>query len=95
LLSHFRSTPLSLRFHYCSELTISPKSVDTGTDVLMQAVIRSEFRGRTVIAIAHRLDTIMDFDRVVVMDQGQIVEVGPPAVLREKENSYFRTLWKN
>lgn len=56
-------------------------SVDKDTDALMQRLIRSEFEGCTVIAVAHRLETVLDFDRIVVMDEGRVVEVGSPAVL--------------
>lgn len=67
-------------------------SVDAHTDALMQRVLRSAFADRTIIAVAHRLDTILDFDRVVVMDKGRIVEVGPPSVLMKKEGGLFRVL---
>lgn len=58
----------------------------------MQRIVRTAFADRTIIAIAHRLDTILDFDRVVVMDSGKIVEVGPPAVLMQTEGSLFKGL---
>ncbi|KAF9878386.1 hypothetical protein CkaCkLH20_03878 [Colletotrichum karsti] len=51
-------------------------SVDQHTADMMKRVIRDEFKGVTVIAVAHQLDTIVDFDVVVVMDAGRIVEVG-------------------
>ncbi len=47
----------------------------------MQKVIRSEFPAHTIIAVAHRLDTILDFDRVLVMENGVIVEMGNPQEL--------------
>jgi ABC-type multidrug transport system fused ATPase/permease subunit len=53
-------------------------NVDIHTDKVMQEIIRREFRAYTVIAIAHRLETIMDFDRVLIMDAGEIVKSGPP-----------------
>ncbi|KAL1599876.1 hypothetical protein SLS60_007681 [Paraconiothyrium brasiliense] len=67
-------------------------SVDAHTDALMQRILRTAFADRTIIAIAHRLDTILDFDRVVVMDAGSIVEVGVPAALLKTEGSLFRVL---
>ncbi|KAF2450312.1 P-loop containing nucleoside triphosphate hydrolase protein [Karstenula rhodostoma CBS 690.94] len=67
-------------------------SVDAHTDALMQRILRTAFADRTIIAIAHRLDTILDFDRVVVMDAGRIVEVGLPGELLETEGSLFRAL---
>jgi ATP-binding cassette subfamily C (CFTR/MRP) protein 1 len=53
-------------------------SVDGVTDALIQKVIRDEFEGYTIIAIAHRLDTVMDFDRAIIMEEGRIKEVGDP-----------------
>jgi ATP-binding cassette, subfamily C (CFTR/MRP), member 1 len=53
-------------------------SVDLETDELMQRVIRQEFAGCTIIAVAHRLRTIMDFDIVVVMERGEIGRTGKP-----------------
>ncbi|KAN0096080.1 putative ATP-binding cassette transporter [Hyaloscypha variabilis] len=67
-------------------------SVDLETDKLMQRVVKEEFRGATVVCIAHRLQTIVDFDRVVVMTYGEVVEVGEPRELLGKE-SWFRELW--
>ncbi|KAL5433031.1 hypothetical protein PMIN06_011810 [Paraphaeosphaeria minitans] len=67
-------------------------SVDAHTDALMQRILRTIFADKTIIAIAHRLDTILDFDRVVVMDAGRIAEVGMPGRLLETEGSMFRAL---
>ncbi|KAK0609633.1 Metal resistance protein YCF1 [Lasiodiplodia hormozganensis] len=67
-------------------------SVDAATDALMQEILRSAFADRTVVAIAHRLNTILDFDRVVVMERGEIVEVGPPRTLLNTQGSMFRAL---
>ncbi|KAJ2445247.1 ATP-binding cassette glutathione S-conjugate transporter ycf1 [Coemansia sp. RSA 2424] len=55
--------------------------VDLETDRKMQALIRSEFSECTVLTIAHRLDTIMSSDRIIVMEKGEIVEIGPPQEL--------------
>ena len=44
----------------------------------MQQMIRTVFEGRTVLTIAHRLDTIIDYDRVVVIDKGHVQEYGTP-----------------
>ena len=62
-------------------------SVDANTDALMQRVLRTAFKGRTIIAVAHRLDTILDFDRVVVMEAGRIAEVGVPGELLQTDRS--------
>ena len=56
-------------------------AVDPHTDTLIQGVIRNHFQHCTVIAIAHRLNTILDFDRVLVVDKGAIVEFDSPETL--------------
>ncbi|EPS38832.1 hypothetical protein H072_7417 [Dactylellina haptotyla CBS 200.50] len=63
-------------------------SVDKDTDEMMQKIIREEMKDRTVIAVAHRLQTIMDFDKVVVMEGGQVVEVGKPKVLLARDSKF-------
>lgn len=67
-------------------------SVDTQTDTLMQDLIRKEFEGCTVIAVAHRLTTIADFDRVAVLDKGNLIEFDTPKALLRREGSAFKTL---
>ncbi|KAI9745821.1 MAG: hypothetical protein M1818_000502 [Claussenomyces sp. TS43310] len=67
-------------------------SVDTKTDEVMQSLIRSEFKNHTVIAIAHRLDTILDFDQVLVVNKGRIIERGNPKELLSGPSS-FRDLY--
>ncbi|OBT64152.1 hypothetical protein VE03_06254 [Pseudogymnoascus sp. 23342-1-I1] len=70
-------------------------SMDSETDKLMQQVLRKEFEGRTIIAIAHKLHTVLDFDRVMLLEKGRIVETGNPQELLEKETSAFRALYKS
>jgi ATP-binding cassette subfamily C (CFTR/MRP) protein 4 len=48
---------------------------------MIQSTIREEFQDCTVLTIAHRLETIADYDLVIVMDGGEIAEMGPPHVL--------------
>ena len=69
-------------------------SVDSQTDAQMQEVIRSEFKGRTIIMIAHRLSTLLDFDRIAVLDAGSLVEVGTPDDLLADEDSAFSRLYR-
>lgn len=66
-------------------------SVDYDTDLLIQKAIRSEF-DCTVLTIAHRLHTILDSDRIVVLSDGQLVENGPPEELLAKEGGIFRDM---
>ncbi|KAG6354150.1 hypothetical protein INS49_004754 [Diaporthe citri] len=67
-------------------------SVDHETERLMQDIIKKEFKDYTIIAVSHRLDMIMDFDRVVVMDTGEVVEVGNPMELAGETESRFGDL---
>jgi len=67
-------------------------SVDAATDKVMQSVVREEFAGYTVLTIAHRLDTVMGSDLVLVMDGGRLVEVGKPGDLAGKKGGRFREL---
>lgn len=75
-------------------------SVDMETDQLIQRSIREEFGGRcTLVVIAHRLSTIADFDRVLVLSQGQVLEYGTPRELFEakdvKEGSFREMIEKS
>lgn len=62
------------------------------TDSFIQATIRREFASCTVLTIAHRLNTVMDSDRVLVMDAGRIVEFDHPYILLQNPTGYFRCL---
>ncbi|KAJ2885522.1 ATP-binding cassette glutathione S-conjugate transporter ycf1 [Coemansia aciculifera] len=65
-------------------------NVDSETDRIMQSVIRQEFKDCTVLTIAHRLNTIMDSDRVLVMDQGKVAEFDTPANLLSKDSHFLK-----
>lgn len=64
-------------------------SIDHNTDDLIQTTIRSQFKDSTVLTIAHRLNTIMDSTRIMVLDKGQIVEFDSPDNLLTREDSIF------
>merc|ERR1712110_655526 len=70
-------------------------AVDLETDDLIQATIREEFSDCTVLTIAHRIKTILDNDRVVVMDNGNIKEFDQPSVLLEDKESAFYKMSKD
>lgn len=59
------------------------------TDAFIQRVIRDRFRDTTVITIAHRLNTIADYDKVLVMHRGRIVEAGAPFELIQKKGLFY------
>lgn len=67
-------------------------SIDNATDASIQKMIRENFSGATVLTIAHRLNTIMDSDRVLILDDGHIEEYDSPEVLMKKENGLFRRM---
>ncbi|KAH3860710.1 hypothetical protein DPMN_023628, partial [Dreissena polymorpha] len=64
-------------------------AVDLETDDLIQNTIRTEFADATVLTIAHRLNTIMDYTRVMVLDQGKIKEFDSPKNLLQEKDSVF------
>ncbi|XP_043917910.1 multidrug resistance-associated protein 5 [Protopterus annectens] len=67
-------------------------AVDNETDQLIQKTIMEAFSDCTTLIIAHRLNTVLNCNRVMVLDQGQIVEFDTPAVLLSRENSPFRAM---
>ena len=64
-------------------------SMDEETDSNIQKLIREEFYTCTVLTIAHRLNTIMDYDRVIVLESGEIKEIGKPSDLAQNKTSLF------
>ena len=70
-------------------------AVDLETDDLIQATIRSQFVDCTVITIAHRLNTILDSTRVIVLDDGRIKEFDTPEKLLKNKKSQFYSMVKN
>ena len=67
-------------------------NIDLETDEQIQQTLRENFKQNTLITIAHRINTIIDYDRIIVMDSGEVVEQGPPAVLMSREDSIFASL---
>jgi ABC-type multidrug transport system ATPase subunit len=64
-------------------------SVDNDTDALIQKMVRVNFSSCTTLTIAHRLHTILDSDRVLVIDGGLVAEFDTPRALFEREGSIF------
>lgn len=69
-------------------------SVDVQTDKIVQETIRSEFKDKTILTIAHRIETILDSDRILVLERGAVKEFDSPEVLLKDTESIFYSLCK-
>nr|UEO57355.1 ABCC1 [Conogethes punctiferalis] len=83
-----RKTPLLV-------LDEATAAVDLETDDVIQKTIRSEFASCTVLTIAHRLNTIMDSTRVMVLDQGTLVDFASPEELLQRKDGIFYSMAKD
>ena len=64
--------------------------MDIETDALLQATLRSSmFQDRTIITIAHRINTILDSDRILVLDHGRVAEFDTPAELVRRKGLFY------
>lgn len=70
-------------------------SLDSESEQAIQTALDKLLVGRTVIAIAHRLSTLKKMDRIVIIDDGKIVEDGDPAKLLKKSNGIFKSMWEH
>jgi ABC-type multidrug transport system fused ATPase/permease subunit len=66
--------------------------VDSDTEELMQGVISNEFQGRTIINIVHKVHNVLDYDRVLLLDEGRIMEIVEPRELATRPTSAFYSL---
>ena len=70
-------------------------AVDVATDKLIQQTIKENFKNLTVLTIAHRLNTIMESDKILVMDAGMVAEFAPPLLLLKQPDGHFTSLLKD
>jgi ATP-binding cassette, subfamily C (CFTR/MRP), member 1 len=63
-------------------------SVDVATDKLIQRVIRERFKDSTIISVAHRLESILDFDRIALLSDGRVLEFDTPSALLDRESAF-------
>ncbi|KAF9048460.1 ABC protein [Panaeolus papilionaceus] len=92
LLSLARALVRDTRVVILDEATAS---VDLETDQKIQQTIQTEFKDRTLICIAHRLRTILSYDRILVLESGNVAEFDTPLALFRKESGLFRGLCEN
>ncbi|KAH8916728.1 P-loop containing nucleoside triphosphate hydrolase protein [Atractiella rhizophila] len=90
LLSLARAMLRNSRIIILDEATAS---VDYETDIKIQEAIRTEFVDAIVLTIAHRLQTVIDCDRLLVLESGKIVEFDTPENLLAKTDGVFRAMW--
>ncbi|MBQ6119907.1 MAG: ABC transporter ATP-binding protein, partial [Clostridia bacterium] len=65
-------------------------AVDSETEHLIQEAIERLIRGRTTLMIAHRLSTLRNANKIVVVDKGEIIECGPPEELLAQKGKYYK-----
>ena len=70
-------------------------AVDLETDALVQKTIRESFAASTILTIAHRLNTVVDYDKVMVLDKGTIAEFDSPTNLLADPQSIFHGMAKD
>ncbi|GAA5992543.1 hypothetical protein JCM5350_008275 [Sporobolomyces pararoseus] len=67
-------------------------SLDNESDRLVQRAIREEFEGCTLLTVAHRIETIVDYDRILVLGSGKVIEFDKPQTLLDKQDGAFREM---
>lgn len=89
LMALARALVRNSRIIVCDEAT---SSVDFETDAKIQMTMARGFKGKTLLCIAHRLKTIINYDRICVMDKGKIAELASPEELYRIEGGIFRSM---
>jgi|SaaInlStandDraft_6_1057023.scaffolds.fasta_scaffold28776_1 ATP-binding cassette, subfamily B, bacterial len=82
-----RNTPILI-------LDEATSALDSESELLIQDALHTLMKGKTVIAIAHRLSTVMHMDRIIVMEEGEIIEDGSHKKLLRKKKGMYKKLWE-
>ncbi|TGO26008.1 hypothetical protein BPAE_0068g00420 [Botrytis paeoniae] len=90
-----RKVALGNKDHGILVLDEVTSNVDSASEEIMLRILDEDFRGWTVLSVAHRLGTIKSYDRVLVLEKGSVVEDGAPEDLIRKEGGLFKELWEN
>ncbi len=69
--------------------------IDHDTDAVIRSAFQTYFAQCTIITIAHRLQTVINCDRIAVLDKGCLIEYDRPEVLMSKEDGIFKSLWES
>ena len=69
-------------------------SLDAETERALQTIVQDAFRDSTVITIAHQIGTVLDYDLLLVLDAGRVVEQGAPRQLAKKQDGIFAGMLK-
>ena len=67
-------------------------NVDSRTDALLQEAVQKSFNGATILAVAHRLDTVIEYDKILVLGGGEVVAFDSPHKLSLEENGVFASM---
>ncbi|RWS21893.1 multidrug resistance-associated protein 4-like protein [Leptotrombidium deliense] len=78
--------------HSVSLAHIFKANIDHETDALIQMAIKKCLKSCTVLTIAHRLNTVIDMDKILVLDDGRIVEYDVPFLLLNKSDGHFKNI---
>lgn len=70
-------------------------NIDFQTEDKIQKVLMSQFKNDTIVTIAHRINTLISYDRILVLDKGEIVEFDEPGKLLNNQNSLFFKLYND
>lgn len=73
-------------------LNETTSDLDEKSERWIQEVIREEFKGWTIVIVAHRIESVLEIDKVAVLNKGELIEVGKPIELLGREGTVFRGL---